>query len=69
MERGQIKDQQDHSSGRELRDEKEKSGLSEGASASALTAEDLREILAPKLLFGSGDTKGAVLTGKCSNSH
>lgn len=59
----------DHSSGRKLRDEKEKSRLSEGASVSALTTEDLREVLAPKLLFGSGDTKGAVLTGKCSDSN
>lgn len=59
----------DHSPGRELRDEKEKFRLSEGALVSALTAEDLREILAPKLLFGSGDTKGTVLMGKCSDSN
>lgn len=58
----------DHSSGRELRDEKEKSGTSERASASALTGENLREILAPKLLFGSRGAKGTALSDKCSNS-
>lgn len=57
----------DHSSEREHRDEKEVSRISEGALA--LTEEDLREILAPKLPFGSRGAKGTALTGKCSNSN
>lgn len=52
----------------EPRDEKEISRTSEGASASVLTKEDLREITAPKLCFGSRDAKGTALTSKCSNS-
>jgi hypothetical protein len=42
---------------------------SEEASISASTDEDLGEIPAPKLSFGSRGTKGTVLKSKCSQSN
>lgn len=58
----------DHSSGRELSDERETFKTSGEASALALTEEDLREIPAPKLSSGSRGSKGTALAGTCSSS-
>lgn len=58
----------DHSSGKELRWERETFRTSEEASASTLMEEDLGEIPATKLSFGSRGAKGTALANKCSNS-
>jgi hypothetical protein len=59
----------DHNHGGELRAGNRVPRRSEEASISASTDEDLGEIPAPKLSFGSRGTKGTVLKSKCSQSN